>query len=300
MPDTPVPDAPPCGSGAATTGPPELVICSGCQPSGHRRTRRAPRVLRLGLGGDRRHRNLAHRRVVHHGSAPRPRARTGSPRSADATAATSASPAAARNTTTRPSWNGSEISCGKNCWPVSVRPGRGGSCAEHLRAEQRLDRVVAEERGEQRCPPAAARPTCWAASAGTPCALRPGAERRGSDRGQAGDHQREEHADRQHHAGVQERRPHAGGRAALGGRARCSSPTAVFGAANRPEPDPVQRDQHRELPVGEVDRQQQQPEERRRRPAAARRRRRSAAPNRSDSRPASGPATRKPTVSGSR
>src|SRR5690242_20584361 len=63
-PDAPAPDAPACGSDAATTGPPELVICSGCQPRGHRRTRRPLRVLRL--GGNRRHRRLADRAVVPH------------------------------------------------------------------------------------------------------------------------------------------------------------------------------------------------------------------------------------------
>ena len=35
--------------------------------------------------------------------------------------------AAATNTTTRPSWNGPEISCGKKVLPVSVAACRGGS-----------------------------------------------------------------------------------------------------------------------------------------------------------------------------
>ena len=110
----------------------------------------------------------------------------------------------------------------------------------------------------------------WATPAGTPWARSPDVQRGRQPVGQADDQQREEHADRQRHPGVLERRPHPGRGTAVGGRHAAHDRRGVR-RGEHPRPDPVEHDQQRERPVREVDRQQQQPEEARARTAAARR-----------------------------
>ena len=78
--------------------------------------------------------------------------------------------------------------------------------------------------------------------------------------GQPGDHDREEHADRQRGAGVLEGRAHARGRAALAGRDAPHDRGGV-GRGEHPAADPIQRDEQREGRVGEADRQQHQADE---------------------------------------
>ncbi len=69
----------------------------------------------------------------------------------DATAPIRLISAAAVNTTTRPWWKGPDIRCGKNSLPVRVGCLVVRQRVQHARrAQQRADRVVAEERGEQR------------------------------------------------------------------------------------------------------------------------------------------------------
>ena len=137
-----------------------------------------------------------------------------------------------------------------------------GQLPDHVRAEQLLHRVHAEERGEH------AADRRQRGGPGDRVGRHPGrgqagAERRGQRPGQPGDEQREEHADRQHRAGVHRGRPHAGRDAALAGRHAAHHGRGVR-RREQPGADPVQRDQRRERPVGKVDREQQQPEERRR------------------------------------
>ncbi len=71
------------------------------------------------------------------------------PRTSDAAAAIRQATIANRNASCRPELNGPEIRCGKNERPVSAAWLCAGSDAEHVRADEVFDRVVAEERGEQ-------------------------------------------------------------------------------------------------------------------------------------------------------
>ena len=144
------------------------------------------------------------------------------PRSSEAAAATRQATIAKTNVSCRPWRNGPEISWGKNERPVSsawrVRAERG----QRVRAEQVLDRVVAEEGGEQdrdrRQVGGVVRPS----AAGTPCASSPLLSACGSVADEPDDHQREEDPDRDHLGRVLEGLVHAAAGAAVARAAGCS------------------------------------------------------------------------------
>ncbi len=168
---------------------------------------------------------------------------------------------ASQKTITRPSWNGPEISCGKNSQAGQLgRVGRRQR-AEHLRAEQLADRVVAEERGEQR---ADRRQPGDRVGGLRP--VRPG--RSGRCSACAG-------SELARPATISEKKtpmdstmpafwkvarmPEAAPRMLAGTLDMTSD---VFGAANRPPPRPLTKISSREDHVVEVARQEQQAEER--------------------------------------
>ena len=181
------------------------------------------------------------------------------PRMADAAAAIRHATIAKANAACRPSRNGAEIRVGKN-----DRPGQHGLAvrrqrAEHVRVDEVLDRVVAEERREQdrHGRQLAHRVRRRGRDA---VALEAGRERVRERRRQADDHQREEDADRQDLRRVLERLVHrAAGAAVLRRQARHDRGAVRRG--EHPHRDPDQREDRAEREVGEVRRQQQeQPE----------------------------------------
>ncbi len=164
------------------------------------------------------------------------------------------------------------------------------------RAEQRLHRVVPEQRGEQhryrrqcRHP---GRVRAWHAL-GDQAVVERGRQRPR----QACDDQGEEDADGQHHGRVLERGAHPGTHPATLPWQAVHDPGPV-GRGEQPHAEPVEQQDQRELPVREVDRQRFEEQERggRHDHAAGGE---GARPVRSDSPPESGPAIRKPMVSGS-
>ena len=94
------------------------------------------------------------------------------PRISEATAAIRQAMIANANAACRPERNGREIRCGKKERPVRIAWLWADSALEHVRADQVLDRVVAEERGEQDRDRRHVAMRC-AAAAETPCACRP-------------------------------------------------------------------------------------------------------------------------------
>ena len=131
--------------------------------------------------------------------------------------------------------------------------------AEHVRADEVLDRVVAQEGGEQdrdrRQLPDGVRGARRDA-----IGLEARRQRVRQRRGEAEDHQREEDADRQDLRGVLERLVHRAARSAVLGRQAVHHGGAV-GRREQPHGRPDQQEDRAEGGVGEVRRQQhQQPE----------------------------------------
>ena len=160
------------------------------------------------------------------------------PHSHDATAATRQAAIANPNATTRPSWNGWEISDGKKpaAGEVGASAAAGGGSPWGRAATGSGCSRAARRTGPR---PAAARRPAAPAPAGTPWAVRPGCIVVGSEADEPGDHQREEDADREHHRGVLERRAHARRRRRAGRRAGEFMIAARLGEANRPIPKPL-------------------------------------------------------------
>ncbi len=118
------------------------------------------------------------------------------------------------NASSRPLRNGPAISCGKNARPLIAAALCAGSLREHVRPEQLLRRVVAEERGEEH------RDGRQLAHArrdvrGDAVRLQTRRERVRQRPGEPDDHQREEDPDRQDLRGVLERLIHAAARTSM-------------------------------------------------------------------------------------
>ena len=77
------------------------------------------------------------------------------------------------NASCSPARNGAEIRCGKNDWPMSAARLCAEQRRQRVRAEQVLDRVVAEERREQDRDGRQVRDAVRRWRAATPCACRP-------------------------------------------------------------------------------------------------------------------------------
>ena len=137
---------------------------------------------------------------------------------ADAAAATRQARIANANASCSPVRNGPEISSREEAAPghdrVAVRRQRG----KHVRPGQVLDRVVAEERGEQHRDRRRVPDTCAALAGSTPWACSPADSVCGQRTREPGDHQREEDPDRQNLSGVLEGLVHAAARAAIARR----------------------------------------------------------------------------------
>ena len=125
--------------------------------------------------------------------------------------------------------------------------------------QQVRHRVDAEHGGEQRGH-RRQRPDLMGHGVGDALLLEAAGERVGEVAGQPGDHQREEHADRERRAGVLEGRAHPRRGAALGRRDAAHDRGGV-GCGEHAHADAVDEEEQRERPVGEVDGQQQQPDE---------------------------------------
>ena len=182
------------------------------------------------------------------------------PRISEATAATADRPAAVANTTVSPSWNGAEIRCGKNARPVRAWTARRRQVVQRVMlAEQVLDRVDPEQRAEHR----GDRRQSGELRGNRVRDARvqqPGLQCRRQAGGEPGDHQREEHADRDRGAGVLEGRAHPGCDAAFG-RGHAAHDRGRVGRGEHPGGDADQRQQQREHGVREVHRQQHQADE---------------------------------------
>ena len=168
--------------------------------------------------------------------------------------------AATANTTTRPWWNGPDIRSGKNCRPVRVCWLAAGSDGQHAaRRQQVLHRVHAEHRREQRRHRRQGADVVGDAVRHA-LLLQAARQRLRQAARQPGDHQREEHADRQRRAGVLEGRAHARGHAAVPRRDAAHDRRRV-GRGEHAAADPVRGDEQGEGPVREVDGQQHQADE---------------------------------------
>ena len=174
-----------------------------------------------------------------------------------------------------------------------------GSFAEHRGPDEVLHRVVAEEGGEEHRDRRQVRDPCGRRPTGTPCARRARGRGRRQGRGEPDDHQGEEDPDREHLRRVLEGGVHAAPAPRCWGGRLFITP-ARFGEANDPVAEPVQEQEQGEGRVGEVDGQELQSATKLTACDRASRRWRTAA-RRSGPRacPETGPATRKPKVSGS-
>ena len=214
--------------------------------------------------------------------------------------ASSASAIETPKTTVRPWWKGPEMRCGKNSRPVITARFCGRKVLQRAcRGEQVLQRVDAEDRREQR---RHRRQRADVLRGGVRHALLPAAPGRAR---RAGVRARPATISEKNTpidsavpefwnvARMPDATPRSLGRDAAHDRGgvRRGEHTAA---------DPVERDQQRERPVREVDRQQQQADEARAEQQHAGRRRSRARRTGPTGARAAGPATRNPAVSGSR